>query len=149
MSFEISAFNMSLTLIASVTYPQGVIITQFADDTDPLDVPAITIGGAEMGLNGDLVTYATPAPIVVNLSLIPNSDDDVALRILLENNRVGAGKFGTFDIISLTRVMPDGRVSTLSQGKIISGPPLTAVASSGRQKSTVYGFAFENISGRG
>lgn len=141
---DISGAGTQLTLVASATFPAGFQITAFADDADPLDVPALQIADKAMGLNGDLVTWSKANPLVVNLNVIPGSDDDANLAILLEANRVGKGKASARDELTLTVIYPDGRVDTFVAGKITDGSPTDSVASSGRKKSKQYSFAFEN-----
>lgn len=144
---NISGFGLKLVITASTTFPAGMPVTQFADDTDPLDIPAITVAETGMGLNGDLATWSRATAIDVSLSVVPNGDDDRNLALLLEANRVAKGKRGARDVITLTAMYPDGRSKVLQQGTVISGTPANSVASSGRYKSRTYAFRFENISG--
>lgn len=144
---DVSGFGLQIRLVASVTFPAGVTLTAFADDADPLDFPDLTVGESAMGLNGDLIFWSKANPLLVNLNVIPGSDDDVNLGILLEANRVGRGKQSARDVVTLTAVYPDGRTKTATTGKIMTGRPADSVASAGRKKSKPYGFAFENLSG--
>lgn len=143
---DISGFGLKVRLIGSITFPAGFNVTQFADDADPFDLPSMQIRDKAMGINGDLVTWSKANPIMATLSLIPNSEDDRNMQILFEANRVGKGKQGARDIITLVAIYPDGRVWTGNQGVITDGPPGSGVASAGRLKSNAYMFAFENLS---
>lgn len=143
---DVSGFGLRIRLTASVTFPAGITITQFADDADPFDIPSIQVADTAMGLNGDLVSWSTANPIVPTINVIPGTDDDRNLGILLEANRVGRGKNGSRDVITLTGIYPDGRTVTLSNGKITNGSPGNSVASAGRMKSKAYQFAFEGLS---
>jgi hypothetical protein len=144
---DISGFGLSVNLIASNTFPNGITITQFSDDSDPFDVPAIKIGDAKTGLNGDLITWSTATPILIDISVIPNSPDDINLAILMEANRVGANKQSAQDVISMTGAYPDGSTVTVNSGKMLEGMPASAVSSSGKLKTKVYKFAFQNKTG--
>ena len=144
MSQNISGFGVSINLVASNTFPFGFIITEYADDTDPIDVPSLQIGDIAMGLNGDLITWSKANPIKVNLGVIPNGADDINLAILLEANRVGKGKVGSRDIITLNISYPAGNFVQLINGIITDGLPLSSVANSGRLKTKQYNLAFEN-----
>ncbi len=144
MSQNISGFGISVNVVASNTFPLGVILTEFADDSDPVDIPSLQIGDIAMGLNGDLITWAKANPIKVNISLIPNGSDDRNMSILLNANRVGKGKIGARDIITLNISYPAGNFVQLINGVITDGMPFTAVANSGRMKSKSYQFSFEN-----
>ena len=141
---DISGFGLKVQMIASVTFPIGIVVTEFADDTDPFDLPSLQIADTAMGLNGDLISWSKANPIKVTLSVIANSISDDLLAILLEANRVGRGKTGARDIITMTGIYPSGSFITLSNGIITNGMPGNGVASAGRLKTKTYEFAFEN-----
>lgn len=140
---NISGFGLRVILRASNTFPVGLVLTQFADDTDPLDIATQQVSEAVLSLNGDLVNWSTANPVPMELSLIPGSEDDRNLAVLLNANRVSAGKASARDIISATISYPNGQVATLSIGKIIDGPMGIGVASAGRFKTRTYSFMFE------
>jgi len=141
---DISGFGLKGRLVASLTFPAGFDITAFADDADPFDLPSMQIRDKAMGLNGDLIVWSKATPIPAALAIIPGSEDDVNLQVLFEANRVGKGKTGARDIITLTMSYPDGSVWTAAPGVITDGMPGRGVASAGRLKTNVYQFAFEN-----
>jgi hypothetical protein len=145
MPNDISGYGLIVQLVATSTFPFGLSLTQFADDADPFDFASIKIAEAAMGLNGDLLTWSTANPIPLTLSLVPNSEDDVNMSILFENNRVGRGKASVQDIITISGIYPNGKKITLSQGKLTDGMPGNSVASAGRLKTKTYIFAFENL----
>lgn len=142
---DISAFGIRVQVVASETFPSGINLTQFADDADPFDSPSMQIRDKAMGVNGDLVSWSKANPIIVNLNLVPNSDDDKNLGVLFEANRVGKGKQGARDVVSITAVYPDGRTASFTQGVITDGMPANSATSAGRLKSKNYSFAFENV----
>lgn len=144
MTQDISGFSSVVTIVADKTYPQGYVVTQFADDADPIDIPSIQIADKGMGLNGDMVAWSKANPILVNVSVIAGTPDDAALSRLLENNRVGQGKIGARDVITLTYVRPNATQTTFQLGIITDGPPATSVSSAGRFKTKTYSFAFQN-----
>lgn len=143
---DISAFGIRVRLVASQTFPAGIDITQFADDADSLDVPQQQVRDKAMGVNGDLILWSKANPLNITLNVIPSSEDDRNLAVLLEANRVARGKTGSRDVITLTAIYPDNSKQTWSNGGITDGIPGKALASSGRQKSKPYMFSFENLS---
>lgn len=147
MAEDISGFGFRVNVAASKTFPQGVIVTQFADDADPFDTPAIKVADKTMGLNGDLIVWSKATPIDVTIAVVPDSEDDKNLAVLLEANRVGKGKQSARDSVSLTGIYPAGNSITLSDGKITDGPVASSIASAGRMKSKVYTFSFGNRAG--
>ena len=144
MANNITGFGLKLVLVAASTFPVGFTITQFADDTDPLDFPSLEIGDTAMGLNGDLIGWQVANPIEVDLSVIPGSEDDLNLSILYQANRISLGKSALFDAITLTGTYSDGTIVILNNGFMVAGIPAKSVASAGRLKSKTYKFKFEN-----
>lgn len=142
---DISAFGIRVQVIASETFPSGISITQFADDADPFDAPSMQIRDKAMGVNGDLISWSKANPIPVTLNVVPGGEDDLNLSVLFEANRVGKGKFGARDVISIVALYPDGSVAAFSQGVITDGQPANSAQSAGRLKSKAYAFAFENV----
>ncbi|ANY17234.1 phage tail fiber protein [Bordetella pseudohinzii] len=143
--FDTSAIGVALRCVASESFPFGFTITEFADDADPFDIPAIDIATAVMNLNGDLVVYNAPTPISITLSVIPGSDADNNLAVVFEANRVAKNKRQARDRITLVATFPDGTVLTLSEGKMTNGMPGNSAASAGRLKSKSYTFVFQNL----
>lgn len=141
---NISAQGIAVRLVASSTFPQGITLTTFADDADALDFPTATVANATMGLNGDLVIASAAAPIPVTLNLVPNSEDDRNMAVLLEANRSARGKRPARDVVTMSVVYPDGRTVSFVRGAILTGNPALGAAASGRLKTRPYGLAFED-----
>lgn len=144
MPYDVSGTGFSLTVKASVTFPQGFTISAFADDADPWDAPAVDIATPSMNVNGDLVVFSAPQPLTRTLNVIPGSEEDNNLSILLEANRVGKGKRSARDVITIVAAWPDGSTETLGNGKMTNGMSGKSLASSAKIKSRSYAFAFEN-----
>lgn len=144
MPVDVSATGVSLRIIGSKTFPAGFSVTQFADDADPVDVPNSTVSAATMNVNGDLVASSAPAPVLLNINVLPNTDDDRNLAILLNANRAARGRRFVGDIITVVVSFPDGQTDMYTSGKILTGNVGRSVASAGRIKSKLYSFAFED-----
>jgi hypothetical protein len=140
---NIGGFGLSIDLVASVTYPSGITITQFADDADPFDSESIPIADKAMGLNGDLLVWSKPTPLPISISVVPGSDDDLNLAALADANRVGKGKISARDVISISCIYPDGTPLNLPVGVMTDAPTTPSIQSSARMKSQTYKFAFE------
>ena len=141
---NISAFGIQISLLASNTYPAGVTLNQFSDDTDAIDVPVLQIADSAMGINGDLITWSKANPIKFTMSVLPSTVNDRILGILFEANRPGRGRTGAQDIITLNIQYPAGNVVQLVNGVIIDGFPFSGAQSTGRLKTKTYSFAFES-----
>lgn len=142
---NVSGYGFQVNCIASFTFPTGFSITEFADDSDPFDLPSLQIADTAMGLNGDMIAWSKANPIKVAINVIPGSESDKNLNILLQANRVGRGKTGARDIIIMTCMYPDDTFITLTNGIITDGIPGKPVSSAGRLKTRTYNFAFEAI----
>lgn len=141
---DISAAGTVVIIKASNTFPLGLTISQFADDSDPLDIGSIKIADTAMGLNGDLLRWSRAIPIPLTLNVIPETPDDTNLQILGDANRVGQGKVSARDAIDATVIYPDGNTVLLTGGILTDYMPGNSIASSMRLKTKTYMFQFEN-----
>ena len=147
--FNISAFGITLNVIASNTFPNGFPVTAFADDADAVDAPDHDVADTGEGPNGNMVIWNRAVPLEVSYNLIPSSPEDVNSNILLEANRPGVGKAPARDIITLVMTYPSGQVVTLTPGGIITGTLLQPVLAAGRLRSHLYRYRFENMTQSG
>jgi hypothetical protein len=142
---NVSATGIKMRLVASLTFPAGFDITQFADDGDPLNSENLTIAETAAALNGDLVAWGKPNVIPLTVAVLPDTDEDRNLSILWNVNRIGKNKVAVQDIITLVVTYPNGDQKILSNGVMISGPALNSGSSEGRLKTKEYEFSFESI----
>jgi hypothetical protein len=98
-----------------------------------------------MNLNGDLVVYSSPVPLIRTINAIPGSPGQRNLALIYEANRVARGKRPARDIITVIANYPDGSTETLSTGKMTNGMPGKSVASAGRVKTNAYSMAFQDL----
>lgn len=142
---DISGFGSQLTIYADTTFPNGLTITEFADDADPVDAPSIQIRDKAMGLNGRLVTWGKAQPTNMTVNVLPQTADDYNLQLLFDNNRVGRGKRPVDDVITATLVYANGDVRNFEEGACTDYIPATSIASSARLKTKPYSFTFETM----
>lgn len=142
---NVSATGIKMRLVASLTFPAGFDITQFADDGDPLNSENLTIAETAAALNGDLVAWGKPNVIPLTVAVLPDTDEDRNLSILWNVNRIGKNKVAVQDVITLVVTYPNGDQKILSNGVMISGPALNSGSSEGRLKTKEYEFSFESI----
>jgi hypothetical protein len=143
MANNISGFGGVVNIIASNTFPVGFPVTQWADDSDPLDFSSVRVADTAMGVNGDLISWSRAASLPMVLNVIPGSQDDINLQILADANRVGQGKNSADDTITATVVYPDNTVITLTGGKLTDAQFGKGISSAGRLKTKSYAFSFE------
>lgn len=142
---DVSATGFSITLQADVTFPGGFQLTAFADDLDPLDLPVAEAAQVEMDVNGNMVSWSSPQPQTITISVLPDSEEDYNLGVLLEANMAKRGRRPAGDVITLVAMYGNGGVTTARNGKILSGPRGSSVAQAGRIKSKTYTFAFQDF----
>lgn len=142
---NVSGYGASIRLVASTTFPNGVTLTDFADDADPIDAPDLQISEAAMGLNGDLIVWNRANPLECGVNIIPTSESDVNLDVLAAANRVGKRKTSAKDVITLVLTYPSGLVITLNKGTLTTGSVIPGIQSQGRVKTRQYRFKFENV----
>lgn len=146
MAVDISSFGIGVHLIASVTYPNGIQLSEFADDADPVDSPSIDLAAVAMGVNGDLLSWSVATALPVSVSLIPEGVDDQNLRTLARRNLATKGRTPSRDVIRIVIVLPNGTRSVFSAGRLVNAPVTSSSASAGRLKSNTYSMMFENVS---
>lgn len=140
---NISGFGLTVSILASNTFPVGLLLNVWPDDQDALSFPDAEIADGAVGVNGDLIVWSKGAAIRCALSTIPDSAPDLQLALLLAANRVGKNKVGAKDIMQMAVVQGNNNLGTFTNGIILSGPPFNGVASSGRMKTKTYNFMFE------
>lgn len=140
---DISYTGTKIVLTASTTGSgKGFILTAFPKDVDPMEISDVEICDAEMGVNGDIVSWQVASPIDVNLAVIPNTADHEFLSLILANNRTEKDSIHKQDVITLLRKLPNGETTTLWNGRMLSGSATTSLTSSGRIKTVTYKFRF-------
>lgn len=144
---DITGFGLVVVLTASSTFPEGLAISEFADDSDPLDISAIKIADTSMGLNGDGIKWSKAVMNPMVLNVIPNSVDDQNLAILATANRVSQGTANAKDILTAVITYPDKTTITMNNGFITDAPFGSGVSSAGRLKTKSYTFSFSGTTG--
>lgn len=104
----------------------------------------MTIMQSGMGINGDLVVWRTATPLEIELNLIPGTDECRHMETLFNLNRTEKNKVSTKDVITMFIEHPDGKIDMLTTGYIVGGKPLQDYSSTGRAKSRMFRFMFEN-----
>ena len=142
--FNLTATGTRMTLYAIPTLPYGVPLNVYAPDGDPLDSPAMQMADTKVGANGDLIVYKTPVPIEINITTVPGSEEDKALEILFDANRVAKNKVSYNDVISLVVQYPNGKTVVLTNGVITRGTPIMGITGDGRLKTRQWTLVFES-----
>lgn len=142
---NISANGFSVLIKASKTFPQGFLCTEFADDADPFDLPAVQVAETAIDINGNMKAFSTPNVNVININVTPNTEEDKNLKILMAANTAKKGRQSVMDEITMIATYPDGSTRTAKGGVITSGIPANSPSSASRLKSNQYVFNFEEV----
>lgn len=143
---DVSAVGLNLRITADKTFPNGFTVTSFADDGDNGVSENSEIIGEAMGLNADLITWETPKFIPYAITVLPHTEDDNNLKLLLAANTTTKNHKSVKDVITLVETDPvTGATTTYKQGKIKGGPKGYQYGSDGRIKNRQYTFTFEDV----
>lgn len=144
---NISGFGTKLTVVATVSFPVGFTVTEFADDKDPLKIEEVELTGHELLIDGSLFTFDKATAVKVAVSVIPGSDDDINLKILLQARKGSQSFIPLPDVTSIVISYGNGGLVGFSEGAIASGPLADSISDGGRLVGNTYTFIFGTFSG--
>lgn len=142
---DISFLGTKVTITSIPTFPQGFVVTEFADDAEPVSFERVQIRETAVGVNGEKVSWKKVALKPVSISVIPGSESDKNLDILYKANTPEKDKFCVDDNITMVVAYPNGTIKTCTGGSIVEGDPAWSGDSNGRIKTKTYNFVFEKI----
>lgn len=146
MTIDVSSIGVSVRLTASVTYPQGITLSQFPEDGDIGPTGSTAIGSHASGVNGHLIVWKTANGITVGVPLIPNTEDCAKMERLYAANAPAPNKFVAKDIITMVVTNPiTGIPTTYKGGWIEEGMAANQYGLDGRIKSKVFTMTFESV----
>jgi hypothetical protein len=144
---DLSSFGTGITIVATTSFPVGFSLSSFADDESPLDVENTEVSGYEKLYDGTIFTFDKTSPILLSVGIMPNTDDDINMKILMQMRKSNAQILPLPDVTSMIIVYPDGGRVAMSNGSIISGPLADSLTREGRKKGNVYHFVFGTFAG--
>lgn len=144
---NISGYGLKATIVAVQTFPSGFTVKSFADSTNALTFEIMEPVGYKVLFDGSLFCFDKGAPVIVSIGVLPQTDDDINLKLLLTSKKSTSSWAEFLDITSMVVNYPDGGKVVLSNGSIISGPVGDTVLASGRRDCNVYKFAFGTVAG--
>jgi hypothetical protein len=144
---DISAFGTGITIIATTSFPVGFTLSSFADDEDPLSVENTEVSGYEKLYDGSIFTYDKTSPLLLSVGVMPNTEDDQNLKILMQMRKSSPSILPLSDETSIVICYADGGKVAMGNGTILSGPLADSITSQGRKKGNVYHFVFGTFVG--
>lgn len=144
---DISGFGTGITIVATTSFPVGFTLSSFADDEDPLNVENTEVSGYEKLYDGSIFTYDKTSPLLLSVGVMPNTEDDINMKILMQMRKSSPQILPLPDTTSIVICYPDGGKVAMSNGTILSGPLADSLTAQGRKKGNVYHFVFGTFAG--
>jgi hypothetical protein len=144
---DVSAFGTGITVVATSSFPVGFQLTSFADDEDPLAIEEVEVSGYEKLYDGNIFIFDKTSPVLLSVGIIPNTDDDINLKILMQARKSSPHILPLPDTTTMIITYPDGGRVVLSGGGILSGALADSISSGGRKKGNAYHFVFGTFAG--
>lgn len=144
---NVSGYGLSIMMLAIQSFPMGFQLEAFSDDVDPLQFEETEPFGFEMLYDGSMFAFDKAHFIKLKVSVIPGSDEDANLKILLQSKKGGASILPIPDSLTMVISYGGGGKIILTNGTILTGPFGDNVQSSGRKKGNQYTFVFASFAG--
>jgi hypothetical protein len=144
---DVSAFGTGITIVGNASFPYGFSLSQFADDEDPITFEDLEVSGFEKLYDGTIFLFDKTSPVLVSVSVMPNTDDDQNLKIMLQMRKSSPQLIPIADSAAMIITYPDGGRVMLASGGILSGAIADSITTQGRKKGNTYHFAFGTFAG--
>lgn len=144
------AYNLSARGVQIVIEPEAgseIVLTDFADDTDPLSIDDIEIGVPMFDINGFLFRKTKLESVSCHIALIPGSESEVKLKeFMLRNLPLSKGLSMIKNMIVHYSSEADENKHDFAfyTGFIIGSSIGYAATSQGRIKTKEYSFSFKS-----
>jgi hypothetical protein len=158
MAIDISAVGAKVLINPSSGSP--IEITHFSDEGTPFEAGDVDVSTNQKNLNGDMISSRTPSVYSVSVTVVPGTDDDLALNKLLQESAIMPGGVTAVKklwinslILTIPRINESNDVASSghkykwSIGRIKSGPTGPSTSSEGRLSARTYTFEFEKYDG--
>jgi hypothetical protein len=128
----------------------GANITEFMDDSNPIDIQDTETTNIEWSCNGRMIRTIKPAAIILSITVIPGSASDNSLRKIWKNSFCNGGSVDIDQANqSLNCIISAGNPNigsfTFTGGTPISGAAALTANGQGKMGGNTYTFAFENV----
>ncbi len=144
---DISTVGSGVTIFSLTSFPMGFRVGSFADDGDSLVVEPTEVSGFEKLYDGRIFGFDKTSPVLLSLNVIPNTEEDINLKILLQKRKSNPTFLALPDDITMVISYADGGRNVLSEGVMVGGSIADSMLSAGRKKSNTYSFAFGSFDG--
>jgi len=139
---NVGGFGVVISLIATKTFPVGLTLSKFSDDVSPIEFSESQVADHEFLVDGDIISFETSSAVTVKIGVIPGSDDDDNLSIMLNSNKSIFRIGGLPDLMIMSILYPNQPGIVLNRGYIRSGSLGTSMSEAGRGKGKQFEFIF-------
>lgn len=139
MGMDITSIGSKITLI-DLVYPQGVTITEAPGEGTFFSFNNTTIRNVNVGLNGHQYSNGIPNVISFDITVIPNSEDDVILQAIASYVRP-QGVTANFDSINVSITESNGNTTVLGDFEMTDAPFGNTANADGSFGMKTYSFA--------
>lgn len=128
----------------------GANISEFMDDSNPIDIQDTETTNIEWSCNGRMIRTIKPAAIILSITVIPGSASDNSLRKIWKKSFCNGGSVNIAQAnqtLKCTVSAGNSRVGsfTFTGGTPISGAAAFTANGQGKMGGNTYTFAFENV----
>lgn len=128
----------------------GVEITEFMDDSNPIDIQDTDTANIEWSCNGRMIRTIKPSAVILSITVIPGSVSDNRLKRIWKKSfcNGGSATIGEADRSLQCTISPDNPnvgSFTFGGGTPISGAAALTANGQGKMGGNTYTFAFETI----
>lgn len=124
-------------ILTDAVHPSGFTVTQAPQDGTFWEVPNVDIGNVQATLNGHGVFYGTPNVITINISVIPNGEDDQRFSESVAFARAQGITFND-NPFAISKLEPDGKLSVYGTFHLTSVPVDTTMNTDGSMATKTY-----------
>lgn len=125
----------------------GITITDFMDDSNPVEFQDVDVSSVGVNCNGSMVRNAKPNVVMMSVTVIPGSDSDNQLFNLWKRYRVqGSWQPAWEEGLTASVTIGSGRGSrSYSNGTMVTGPGGPSSNGEGKMSGRTYTFAFVTV----
>ena len=137
-----------LSFAGSTISVNGIQITDFMDDANPIDIQDTEVANIEWSCNGRMIRTVKPSSVIISITVIPGSPSDQTLHSMWQRNFNGSLDLDASDdpiTLSITPGNPKMHSYIYSNGTFLSGAAGVTANGQGKFGGNTYTFSFESI----
>jgi hypothetical protein len=136
-----------ISFAGTVITIDGATITDFMDDSHPIDIQETDVSTIEWDCNGCMIRTVKPSAIIMSITVIPGSRSDDQLRTIWKKNLCSEGSIDLgYANRSLSCSISSGNPTvgsyTFTGGTCLSGAAGITSNGQGKMGGNTYTFAF-------